>query len=231
VKPDAQARLAAVLGFVMLIAGTFAASVHTRLVVPGDPVKTATNILASPSLFRLGIAGSLVVYIVFIVYAVLLYRLLRIVHATHALIMLALALVGSAIALANQVHQFAVLDLLTDSKAFASNSGYAQATLFLRLHGHGNLIGVIFWGLWLFPLGLLVYRSGFFPRALGVLLMIGCFGWLVLFVQRFAFPEAEALGYARFAAHIAELAWVLWLAIRGVDIVRWEQRALQAAGE
>jgi hypothetical protein len=215
----------------MVVAGTFAASVHTKLVVPGDAVKTATNILGSLSLFRLGILGSLVLYTAFIAYVVLLYRLLVPVGASHARMMLALALVGTSIALLNQVNQAAVLQLLSGEgylKALPADQLYAQVMLFLRLHGQGNLIGVIFWGLWLFPLGLLVYRSGFFPKVLGMLLMIGCFGWLALFFQRFTLPDAEALASARYVAHLAELAWVSWLTIRGVNVERWEAVAGRA---
>jgi hypothetical protein len=200
VKADTQARIAGVLALAMLAAGTFAASVHTRLVVPGDAVKTAANILASPSQFRLAIAGSLILYVAFLVYAVLLYRLLRIVEPTLALLMLALALVGTAVAMGNQVNPLAALQLLSGAdylKVVPSDQLHAQVLLFLQLHSQGNLIGVIFWGLWLFPLGLLVYRSGFLPRILGILLMIGCFGWLSVFLQRFALPNVKAVRGAR----------------------------------
>jgi hypothetical protein len=106
---------------------------------------------------------------------------------------------------------------------------HAQAMLFLRLHGQGSLIAAIFWGLWLFPLGWLVFKSGFLPRVLGVFLMTGCFGWLLLFLQRFLFPSCEALAYSRFAAHFAELSWILWLLIKGVDVKQWEKHVLESA--
>lgn len=227
-KADTQARVAGVLAVVMLAAGTYAASVHARLVMPGDAAKTAANILASPSSFRFAIGGSLILYLAFLVYAVLLHRLLRVVDGMLALLMLALALVGTAVALGNQVHALAALQLLSGAdylKVVPSDQLHAQVLLFLQLHSQGNLIGVIFWGLWLFPLGMLVYRSGFLPRILGILLMIGCFGWLSVFLQRFALPNVKALAGVQYAAHVAELSFVLWLLIKGVDAGRWEQRA------
>jgi hypothetical protein len=132
----------------------------------------------------------------------------------------------------NQINQFAALLLLSGAdylKVFAADQIHAQVMLFLGLHSKGNLIGVIFWGLWLFPLGLLVFKSGYFPRVLGVLLMIACFGWLILFLQRFLFPGYEALAYSRFVAYIAELSWVLWLLIKGVNVEQREKRALESA--
>lgn len=231
-SPRICARVAGLLALIALVSGSFAGFVNTRLVVPGDAATTAKNIMASESLFRLGIVSGLIMYTVFILYALILYKLLKPVNKNYALLMVVLALVGVPIAMLNQINQSAALLLLSGAdylKVFAADQIHAQVMLFLRLHSHGNLIAAIFWGLWLFPLGLLVFKSGYFPRILGVLLMIGCFGWLILFLQRFLFPSYEALAYSRFAAHIAELSWMLWLLIKGVNVEQWKKRALESA--
>lgn len=231
-SPLIYARVAGLLALITLISGSFAGFVHTRLVVPGDAVTKANNIMASESLFRLGIVSSLIMYTVFIFYVLVLYRLLKPVSKNHAVLMVLFALVGVPIAMLNEINQSAVLLLLSGAdylKVFAADQIHAQVMFFLNLHKYGGLIAVIFWGLWLFPLGLLVFKSGFLPRILGVLLMVGCFGWLIVFLQRFLFPSYEALAYSRFAAHIAELSWMLWLLIKGVNVEQWEKRALEFA--
>lgn len=222
-SPLVYARVAGLLALIVLASGSFAGFVNTRLVVPGDAATTADNIVASESLFRLGVVSGLIMYTVFIVYVVVLYKLLKPVDQSHALLMVIFALVGVPIAMLNQVNQAAALLLLSGAdylKVLTADQIDAQAMLFLRLHSQGNLVAAIFWGLWLFPLGLLVFKSGYCPRILGVLLMIGCFGWLILVLQRFLFPSYEALAYSRFAAHIAELSWMSWLLIKGVPSPR-----------
>jgi len=227
-SPLFYARFAGLLGLTILVFGSFAGFVHAKL-VSSDAETTAKNIAASMLLFRLGIVAGLIMYIVFIPYVLLLFRLLKPVNRNHALLMLLFAMVGVPIAMLNQVNQSAALVLLSGAdylKVFEQDQIHAQMMMFLKLHSNGNLIAVIFWGLWLFPLGLLVFKSGYFPRVLGALLMIGCFGWLILFFQRFLFPDYEALAASRFAAHIAELSWILWLLIKGINVDQWKKVAL-----
>jgi hypothetical protein len=230
-SPLVYARVVGLLNLIMLVSGSFAGSVHGRLVVPGDAAATAGNITGSESLFRLGIVSGLLMYVVFVLAVSILYKLLERVNRDHAVLMVLFALVGVPIAMLNQVHQTAALLLASGAdyaRAFTADQIHAQMILFLDLHKQGGLVGMIFWGLWLFPLGLLVFKSGFYPRVLGVLLMMGCVGWLMVPLQRFLFPSAPALAYSRFAAHIAELSWTLWLLIKGVDVERWEKRALDS---
>lgn len=230
ISPLTYARVAGFLALLTLIAGTFAGYVHSSLVVSGDAVSTFNNIKASESLFRFAIVSSLAMYTIFIFYALILYRLLKPVNRDHALLMLILALVGVPIAMLNQVNPSAVLLLLSDAdflNMLTTDQIYAQVMFFLKLQGYGNLISVIFWGLWLFPLGWLVFKSDYFPRILGILLMIGCFGWLIVFLQRFLLPEYEFLAYSRYAAHIAELLWMLWLLTKGVNVEKWKECAIE----
>jgi hypothetical protein len=209
---------------VTLISGSFAGLVASRLIVRGDAVATSGNIVASEALFRLGIVSSLIMMIAFLFYALLLYRLLEPVNRSHAMVMVGLVLVSVPIYMLNQVNQFAALLL-------ASDQLYQQVQLFLDLYRLGNLIAVIFFGLWLFPLGLLVFKSGFFPRFLGVLLMLGSPGYLILFVQAFLFPGYERTLWTNpflMVTHASELAMMLWLLFKGLDVDQWKKRALES---
>lgn len=134
--------------------------------------------------------------------------------------MVALVLAAAPIYMLNQVNLFAALPLASDQQ-------YEQLKLFLELQRLGTLIAAIFFGLWLFPLGFLVFRSGCFPRLLGILLMVGTLGYLVLFIQAFLFPGSERTLWTNpflVVTHAAELSLMLWLLIRGLNVREWEQR-------
>jgi hypothetical protein len=223
-SPVAHARVAGLLGLLALASGSFTGYVSGRLVVRADAALTASNILASELLFRLGIASSLAMMIAFLFYALLLYRLLKPVNRNHALAMLALVVASVPLFLLNQAFQYAALPLARDQL-------HRELQLFLELHRLGNLIAGLFFGLWLFPLGLLVFRSGFLPRALGLLLMVGSPGYLVLFAQAFFFPGSERTLWTNpllVVTHLAELATMLWLLAKGVDAGEWPRKARES---
>jgi hypothetical protein len=139
-------------------------------------------------------------------------------------------LVAIPIAFINELTQFAALLLLSGADyltAFEADQLHAQVMFFLDLHGYGISIAQIFWGLWLFPLGYLVFKSGFLPRILGILLMIGCFGYLIDSVTFFLFPNFDVT-ISQFT-FIGELLLPLWLLIKGVNVEQWEKRALESA--
>jgi hypothetical protein len=103
-------------------------------------------------------------------------------------------------------------------------------SLFLNLHGNGTKIAQIFWGLWLFPYGYLVYRSGFLPRFAGVLLMVGCFGYLMPAFAEMLSPNLEAgIGLLPALSSLGELVVPVWLLIKGVSVDQWERRTLASA--
>lgn len=223
-SPLVHARIAGLVGVVMLATGSFAGYVGSKLLVRGNVAATSGNMVESESLFRVGILSGLIMMIAFLFYALLLYRLLRPVNGSLALIMVGLVLVSIPIYMLNQVNQFAAL-------LMAKEQLYGEVQLFLDLHRLGNLIAGLFFGLWLFPLGLLVFRSGFFPKSLGILLMLGSPGYLVLFVQGFLFPGSERTLWTNpllVVTHFSELAMMLWLLIRGLNVGQWERRALES---
>lgn len=224
-SPLVHARVAGLVGVVVLASGSFAGFVGSRLIVPDDVVATSNNIVASESLFRLGIVGSLVMMVAWLFYALLLYRLLRSVDKASAMTMVGLVLASVPIYMLNQVNLFAVF-------LSASDQLQEQVELFLDLHRFGSLVAAIFFGLWLLPLGLLVVKSGFLPKLLGILLMFGSLGYLVLFVQGFLFPGSERTLWTNpflMVTHLSELALLLWLSIKGVRVNRWEERTLEFA--
>ena len=187
------ARIAGLLYLILIVSGIFSYMfVTSRLIVPGDTATTINNITASESLYVSGIFSWLVSETVFILLVYFLYKLLKPVNENHAFLMVMFVLVAVPIAFINELNKFAALLLLSGAdylKVFAADQLHAQVMLFLDLHEHGINIAAIFWGLWLLPLGYLVFKSGFLPRILGILLIVGCFGYLIDFVTFFFFPD------------------------------------------
>src|SRR5215211_6818098 len=199
------------------------------LIVPGDAATTANNVLASESLFRLGVVSALITQTVQILLVLALYKLLKPVNRNLALLMVIFILLGVPIAMLNELNHFVVLllsgaDYLT---VFTADQLQALVPLLLDLHEHGTMIAHIFWGLWLLPMGYLIFKSGYIPRILGVLLIIGGFGYLIDFVTFLLFPDFDVT-IAEFT-FIGELLLPLWLLIKGVDVEQWEKRALESA--
>ena len=229
-SPMLYARVAGFLYLIMVPLGFFGYSYVPSMVVPGDAVTTVENIVAAGSLFPLSIVSALTVQIVNIFLVLVLYRLLKPVSKNHALLLVIFLLIATPIAMFDQVNLFAVLKLLSDANyltAFKVDQLHAQVMLFLELHRYGAHIAGIFFGLWLFPMGYLVYKSGFIPRVLGVFLMIGCFGYLFDSIAVFLIPNFDAT-IAIYTCW-GEVLFPLWLLIKGVNVKLWEKRSLALA--
>jgi hypothetical protein len=230
-----RARVVALLYLILIALPVFGGLyVSSRLVVPGDVESTARNILASESLFRLGIVSTLLGHLVTdILWVLLLYQLLRPIDRSAASLMIILSLLGVPISLLNELNHVAVLLVLHGAdamRAFSPAQANALVSLFLDLHDKGIEIAEIFWGLWLFPYGYLVFKSGFLPRIFGVLLMSGCFGYLVPSLAGFLWPNLQAsLGSLPGLSSLGELLVPIWLVIRGVGVAKWEKSALANA--
>jgi Domain of unknown function (DUF4386) len=213
-------RFAGLLYVLMSIPGFFALIyVPSKLIVDGNATATATNIAASETLFRLGIACNLASQAGFIFVALALYELLKGVNPRQAVVMLTLILVAIPIALVNELNAIAALVLVRGADFLSvveKPQRDALAILFLNLHGYGFDIAGIFWGLWLFPLGWLVYRSGFIPRVFGVLLMLNGFTFPVNSLTSLVLPQYEHV-VSRWMRPFGfgELALMFWLLIMG----------------
>ncbi len=214
------ARMAGFLYLMFLVTLIFAEDVvRSKLIVFGDGAATAKNIMASEGLFRIGFMSDLLSAVFFLLSAWALYVLLKPVDKNLALLFVLLILGGVAIQCINMLNQFAALLLLSGAdylKVFQADELQALAMLFLNLYKNGFIIAQVFYGAWLFPLGYLVFKSGFLPRILGILLMIDCFGVLIWFFQFFLFPGYEIITYpGLIVSLIAEFSLALWLLIMG----------------
>jgi len=194
--------------------------VHSTAVGSVDAAATAHNMMASEWLFRIGFVSFLLTAVFFLLSAWALYVLLKPVNKDLALLFVLLNLGGVAIWCISQVSEFAALLLLSGAdylKVFQPDQLQALAMLFLNLYQNGYMIAQMLLNLWLFPLGYLVFKSGFLPRVLGVLLILDGFAMLVWFFQFFFFPGYEIIGTLGLSVGlIAEGSLCLWLLIKGV---------------
>ena len=230
------ARMAGVLYLIIIVfAGFSQGYVRSTLIVPGDAATTANNIMASESLFRIGFVSDLIAFLSDLVVAVLLYVLLRPVSKTLSLIAASLRLVAHpAIASLNLLNHFMALLLVSGADyltVFEPDQVYALVLFFLNAHTYGYLIAGVFFGLHCLVLGYLLFKSGFFPKFLGVLLVIASAGYLMESFGNFLFPGYEALlaSIVGWSAGIAEVLLCLWLLVKGVNVEKWEKRVREFA--
>ena len=184
--------------------------VPATLFVAGDVGATISNIIANELLFRVGIVSAFLAQLVGIFVVLYLYKLLKSVNQSHALLMVLFQLLAVPITLVNELFHVAVLVLLNTPEP-----SHQLVSLFLELHHHGIFVSQIFWGLWLFPMGYLVFKSGLLPKILGILLMIGCMGYLIDSVTHFMLPNF-GFTVSEFT-FVGELLLPLWLVVKGVD--------------
>ena len=213
-------RFAGLLYVLTSIVGFFAMGyVPSNVIVHGNAAATANNIAASETLFRLGIAGELIGQAGFIFVALALYDLLKGVNRRHASLMVILIVVSIPIAFLNELNSIAALVLVRGAdflSIFEKPQRDALAMLFLNLHYYGFVVAEIFWGLWLFPLALLVYRSRFLPRFLGVWLAIAGFAWVILSLTGVLLPQyQDKVDTYSQPAFFGEIALMFWLLIKG----------------
>lgn len=216
------ARLAGMLYLVVVLTGIISlAYVPSQLFVPGDAGRTVGNIAASPGLFRLGIAAGFACYLAFLLLPFAFYRLLSHAHRGAAVLMVAFAVASVPISLGNMVNKLDVLTLLGQTSALAgepSQQVQAEVMRLLARYNNGILVAELFWGLWLLPLGYLVLRSRLLPAVLGVLLIVGCFGYLVdVFATVLApsWPTSTLARYVTAPASLGEIGTCLWLLVFG----------------
>jgi hypothetical protein len=218
-----QARVAGLLYLLASIPAPFGLIyVPSKLIVPGDATATADHVRASENLLRLGIASELLGSIIFIFLVLALYRLFKPVSEKHALAMATLILISIPISLFNALNEMAALTVVSGANflsAFDQRQLDTLAYLFFRLRGQGIVVAQIFWGLWLFPFGILVIRSGFIPRFLGYLLFIAASGYLASSFTSLLLPSYRHL-VDQFAMLLeaGELPIIFWLLIWGAKV-------------
>ncbi len=216
------ARIAGLLYLGVVLTGIFSLMyVPSKLIVSDNASLTYQNITSCESLFRLGIVSGLLCYIFFLFLPLVLYKLLKSVNENFAKLMVLLAVLSVPIFFLNVQNEFTVLSLVNSTNnhfGFSAEQIQSQVILYLDHYDNGMRIVHIFSGLWLFPFGYLVFKSGFLPKILGVLLMLGCFGYLINFVGNTLIPTYSKIGissYISLPASLGEIGTCLWLLIMG----------------
>jgi Domain of unknown function (DUF4386) len=218
-----QARVAGLLYFLASLPAPFGLIyVPSKLIVLNDATATANNIRTSESLLRIGIGCELLGSIMFILVVVALYRLFKPVNETHALTMMILILISIPISLLSVVNEVVALILVSGAdflSVFDARQLDALVYILMRLHSRAILVAEIFWGLWLFPFGILVIRSRFIPRVLGYLLFLAALGYLASSLTFLLLPDYGPV-VDRFASQLplCELPIIFWLLIWGAKV-------------
>jgi hypothetical protein len=227
------ARIAGALILIITVFAPFSMMyVPSNLIVPGDAATTANNIMASEGLFRAGIASDSVVFLIEIVIVVVLYVLLKPVSKTLSLVAAFSRLAMTVIQGINLLNNFTALLLLSGADyltVFEPDQLHALVLLFLNAHDTVVLIWGLFFGLHLLVLGYLVYKSGYIPRIVGVLLVFAGLFYLTANFGNILLPKYEEIFATIGFLSIIELALPLWLLIKGVNVEQWEKRALESA--
>jgi len=218
----ATAHRVGALYFLFLIVGLADMYGFSRFIVPGDAAATARNIIAAQLTYRIGILTDFVTLLIFIFLVVSLYNLLKGVDQWYAMLMVLLVSVGVTIGLVNLLNKLAPLILLSGPNylsVFTKPQLDALALGFLNLNNNGNTVAGAFWGLWLFPFGVLVIKSGFFPRVLGILLIVAGFAYLTSSVTSIVLPAYEhVVSQAAMPLGLGELPIIFWLLIKGAKV-------------
>jgi Domain of unknown function (DUF4386) len=220
-SPKRLARTAGVFYLVVAICGGFAHAVRVQVYVPGDAAATAANVVANASLVRTSFVADLVDATFFLLTVMALYQLLHHVNKVVARAMVVSVVVAVAIKALNLVTQLQAVLVATEpayAGAFGARGSDAMVLLLLDLQHNGYLVAQIFFGLWLFPLGLLAYRSGMFPRPLGVVLMTGTVAYLLDVALQFIAPAlADATNpVIVVVVTVSEVSMLAYLLIKGV---------------
>jgi len=230
-SPQIYARTGGLVYLIIIVAGAFGELfARNTIVVPGNAASTAHNIVASPLIWRIGIAGDLLMHVCDVILMMIFYVLLRPVNRNLALLALLFNLIQTAVLVANKLNLLMPLFLLGDDdylKVFEPHQLQALSYLSVKAHGYGFGIGLIFFGFVCLTEGYLIFRSGFLPRVLGIMMQIAGLCYLT---NSFALILSPAFAGKIFPlivvpAGIAELSLCLWLIVKGVNVPKWKEKA------
>ena len=229
-SPQIYARIGGWLYLIIIVAGISAELfVRDRLIVSGDATATANNIMASGLLFRVSVAVEQIWLVCAVAVTLILYVLLRPVSKTLALLAAFFNLVSIAVEGVATVTLFAALFFYGGSgylKAFEPNQLHALAYLSLKLYDYGFAISLVFFGCCLSLYGYLIFRSGYFPKTLGVLLIVASLSYLANSFVLFLAPTYAAMIFPILVlAFTGETSLCLWLIVKGVNVPKWQHQA------
>ena len=229
-SPLTYARIGGLIYLVIIIlGGVDEAVIRSKLIVPGDVLATTHNIMASKELFRKSIVGDLLMQVCDIPSIVIFYILLKPVSKSLSLLAAAFNLIQTAVLAINKIYLLVTLSFLGNEeylKALDPHQRQALAYLSLDLHESGYGIGLIFFGFTCLITGYLMFRSGYFPRIIGVMQIIAGLSYLINSFAQILSPTLAAALFPAIVvpAFIGELATCLWLLIKGLNVEKWDQR-------
>ena len=234
-SPQIYARIAGVLYLMIIVIG-FSSEffVRDKLVMSGDVTATANNIASSESLWRTSIACELILLVCAVALTLIFYVLLRPVNKNHALLAVLFNIVEFPIEAVSKLCLLAALFFSGSAdylKAFEPRQLHALVKISLKLHDYGFGIDLVFFGFACLVYGYLLFRSGYFPRPLGVLMAIAGLSYLAnSFTLILAPAYAGTISPILVLALIGELSLCLWLMVKGVNVPRWNEKARLAFG-
>ena len=230
-SPQLYARIGGVLYLIIIVVGIFdEAFVRNRIIVSGDATATAANIRSLESLWRFGIAAEFFLLICAVALTLIFFVLLRPVSRDLAWLAVFFNLVSIGIEAATTMYLLEALFPLGNAgylKAFPPEQLYALASLSVKSHSYGFGVALIFFGCVCLILGYLIFKSGFLPKALGVLMQIAGLSYLT---DSFALILAPTFANRIFPAvlvpaFVGEASLCLWLLVKGVNVEKWEEKA------
>jgi hypothetical protein len=233
--PTSPKRLARIAGVLYLLNGIIAGFaegfVEPKMYAAGNAATTAGNVIANAGLVRLGVVADLIQATVWVFLGMTLYLLLKHVNKSVASAMVILVAIGASIVYLNTVFEFEGLRVATGAvnlAAFGTAGSNALVLLLLDAQHYGVFIAQIFYGLWLVPLGYLAYKSGLFPKALGILLIVGGACYLVDLLAQFLVPDfgVKIHAFVVIPSAIAEISMVVYLLVIGVRTQKPDERIL-----
>lgn len=228
-SPQLYARIAGILYLIIIVGGIFAELfVRQQMVVNGDPAATATNILAHEMLYRLGFASGVIMLMCALPLLFILYHLLNRVNKSFAILAVFFNLSSIAIEGVNLLHHYEPLIFLKGVdylSSFSPDQLQALAYTSLRLQSTGYDLSLAFFGFFCIFIGYLLFKSTFFPRLLGVLMVIAGLCYPINSFVNFLAPQYSLFPYIGIPPFVAELSLCLWLMVKGVDVPKWEERA------
>ncbi|MFZ6024130.1 MAG: DUF4386 domain-containing protein [Bacteroidota bacterium] len=216
------ARIAGFLYLIVVLTGIFSLAYVPKTIINwNDSAVTFNKLVESEMLFRAGIYSSVICYIAFLLLPIVLYQLLKPVNGFYAKLMVIFALISVPISFVNLQNKISILSLISKAeymKIYSTEQLQSEVMFYLHQYNNGISLVSIFWGLWLFPFGYLVFKSGFLPKILGVLLMLGCVGYLINFTGDMLIKNYPVFGISKIVslpASLGEIGTCFWLLIMG----------------
>jgi hypothetical protein len=226
-SPKRLARIGGIIYLIIIVSGLFGEIfVRNKIVVAGDPAATALNMLASPMLWRFGIAGDLLMQVCDVPLIIILYILLRPVNKNLALLNLSFNLIQTAVLVANKLNLLMTIFLLGDAEYLKTVDVAELQTLsylFIKLHNYGFGVGLIFFGVVCIVEGHLIVKSAFIPGIIGRLMQLAGICYLLNSFILILYPDLSSM-IILLPCFVAELALALWMLIKGVDETKWKLR-------